>query len=99
LRGDFGFAISAGLVKASAGLGEKSGAGGNLKEFMQKVIGVICLVVGLLLLLQGHDVANSVGSQFTKAFTGEPLGKATRCYVAGAAVGLFGAFLIFWKRK
>ncbi|HEV2434625.1 MAG TPA: DUF3185 family protein [Verrucomicrobiae bacterium] len=66
---------------------------------MQKVIGVICVVVGLLLLLQGHDVANSIGSQFTKAFTGEPLGQATRYYVAGVAVGLFGAFLIFWKRK
>ena len=66
---------------------------------MQKVIGVICLVVGSLLVLQGHDVANSIGSQFTRAFTGEPLGKATHYYVAGVAVGLFGLFLIFWKRK
>jgi Protein of unknown function (DUF3185) len=66
---------------------------------MQKVIGIICLVAGLLLLLQGHDVANSIGSQFTRAFTGEPLGKATHYYVAGVAVGLFGALLIFWKRK
>jgi hypothetical protein len=66
---------------------------------MQKMIGVICLVVGSLLVLQGHDVANSIGSQFTKAFTGEPLGKATHYYMAGVAVGLFGVFLIFWKRK
>ncbi len=66
---------------------------------MQKLIGVICLVVGLLLLLQGHDVANSIGSQFTRAFTGEPLGKAIHYYIAGVAVGLFGLFLIFWKRK
>ncbi len=66
---------------------------------MQKVIGVICLVVGLVLLWQGHDVAGSIGSQFTRAFTGEPLGNATHYYVAGTVVGLFGAFLIFWKRK
>jgi len=66
---------------------------------MPKVVGVICLVVGLLLLWQGHDVARSIGSQFTRAFTGEPLGKATHYYVAGLAVGLFGAFLIFWNRK
>ena len=66
---------------------------------MQKLIGVICLVIGSLLVLQGHDVANSIGSQFTRAFTGEPLGKATHYYVAGVAVGLFGLFLIFWKRK
>jgi len=66
---------------------------------MQKAIGVICLVIGLFLLWRGHDVANSIGSQFTKAFTGAPLGKATHYYVAGVVVGLFGAFLIFWKRK
>ncbi len=66
---------------------------------MQKVIGVICLAIGLWLLLQGHDVANSIGSQFAKAFTGEPIGKATHYYVAGTAAGLFGVFLIFWNRK
>jgi uncharacterized membrane protein len=66
---------------------------------IQKTIGVICLVVGLWLLLRGHDVVNSIGSQFTRAFTGAPLGKATHCYVIGVVVGLFGVFLIFWKRN
>jgi len=66
---------------------------------IQKTIGVICLVIGLWLLLRGHDVANSIGSQFTKTFTGAPLGKATRYYLGGAVVGLFGVFLIFWKRN
>jgi hypothetical protein len=66
---------------------------------MQKAIGVICLVIGLFLLLRGHDVAHSIGSQFTETFTGEPMGKATHYYLAGVVLGLFGAFLIFWKRK
>jgi len=66
---------------------------------MQKGIGVVCLAVGLWLLLRGHDVANSIGSQFAKTFTGEPMGKATHYYLAGVALGLLGAFLIFWKRK
>jgi hypothetical protein len=66
---------------------------------MQKGIGIICLAVGLLLLLWGHDVAHSIGSQFTRAFTGAPIGKATHYYLAGVVVGLFGVFLIFWKRK
>jgi hypothetical protein len=66
---------------------------------MQKVIGVVCLVIGLFLLARGHDVANSIGSQFTKTFTGAPMGKATHYYLAGVAVGLSGVFLIFWKRK
>ena len=66
---------------------------------MQKTIGVICLVIGLWLVFRGHDVADSIGSQFTRAFTGSPMGKATHYYLAGVAVGLFGGFLIFWKRK
>jgi uncharacterized membrane protein len=66
---------------------------------IQKAIGAICVVIGLWLLLRGHDVANSIGSQFTKTFTGEPVGKATHYYLAGVVVGLFGAFLLFWKRK
>ncbi|MGB7768432.1 MAG: DUF3185 family protein [Verrucomicrobiia bacterium] len=64
-----------------------------------KAIGVICLIIGLWLLLRGHDVANSIGSQFTRTFTGAPLGKATHCYLAGVVMGLFGGFLIFWKWK
>ena len=66
---------------------------------MQKLIGVICLVVALWLLLQGHDMANSIGSQFSQAFTGAPMGKATHYYAAGVVLGLLGGFLIFWQRK
>ncbi|HLX96935.1 MAG TPA: DUF3185 family protein [Verrucomicrobiae bacterium] len=66
---------------------------------MQKGIGVVCLVVALWLLWQGHDVANSIGSQFTRTFTGAPMSKATHFYLAGTVVGLFGGVLIFWKRK
>jgi hypothetical protein len=62
---------------------------------MQKGIGIVCLAVGLWLLLRGHDVANSIGSQFAKTFTGEPMGKATHYYLIGVVLGLFGAFLIF----
>ena len=69
------------------------------KGVMQKGIGVVCLVIGLWLLWRGHDVANSIGSQFTRAFTGTPMGKATHYYLAGVAMGLFGGVLIFWQRK
>jgi hypothetical protein len=66
---------------------------------LQKMIGGICLVIGICLVLRGRDVADSIGSQFTKALTGAPLGKATHYYLAGAVLGLFGALLIVWKRK
>jgi hypothetical protein len=68
------------------------------KQFIQKAIGAVCLVLGLWLLLCGHDVDNSIGSQFSRAFTGSSLGKATHDYIAGIILGLIGAFLIFWKR-
>jgi len=66
---------------------------------MQKGIGVICLVIGVLLLVWGHDVANSSGSQVEKAFTGAPADKATYFFLAGVGLGLFGLLLIFGKRK
>ncbi len=66
---------------------------------MQKAIGVICLVLGIWLLWQGHNVAHSFGSQVSRTFTGEPLGKATHYYAGGIVLGLLGGFLIFWKRK
>lgn len=66
---------------------------------MQKVIGVVCLVFGLWLIMRGHDVTNSIGSEVTRAITGTPSSKATHYYLAGAALGGLGGFLIFWKRK
>lgn len=66
---------------------------------MQKVIGVVCVAIALWLLLRGHDVANSISSQITRAITGTPTSKATHYYLAGVALGVLGGFLIFWKRK
>lgn len=66
---------------------------------MQKLIGVICLVGGVLLLVWGHNVAQSLGSQLNQAFTGSPSNKATYLYAAGAAIGAIGLFAIFFPGK
>ncbi len=104
VRDNFLFTIPSGLAKVLSAWAHPPGAGrgqgrSTLEKFMQKIIGVVCLVIGLWLLWQGHDVAGSIGSQFTKAFTGAPMGRATHYYLAGTVLGLFGGFLIFWKRK
>lgn len=65
---------------------------------MQKGIGVILIVVGVLLLVWGHDVGNSIGSQFTKAFTGAPIEKARNLYISGTVSGLLGLLLVFFKK-
>jgi len=66
---------------------------------MRKGIGVICLVMGVLLVVKGHDVGSSIGSRVKIAITGAPLDKAIQLYLAGVGLGLFGLLLIFWKRK
>jgi len=66
---------------------------------MQRIIGVICLVIGVLLLVWGHDITQSVDSQVKQLFTGAPTDRATYYYVAGTALALFGLFQIFWPKK
>ena len=71
----------------------------NMEGIMQKIIGIICLLIGLWLLWCGYNVEQSFGSSVVKTFTGSPLSKATHNYIAGIIVGGIGAFLIFWKGK
>ena len=66
---------------------------------MQKRIGIICLVVGVALLLKGHDVARSVDSQIKNIFTGSPAHKVIYYYLVGAVLCTAGLAQIFWKRK
>ena len=66
---------------------------------MRKIIGVISLVIGVLLLVWGHDITKSVDSQVKQLFTGAPTDRATYYYIAGTALGLFGLFQIFWPKK
>jgi hypothetical protein len=66
---------------------------------VQKIIGVICLVLGVLLLVWGHNIAQSVDSQVKQVFTGSPTDRATYYYIAGTVLGLFGLFQIFWPQK
>lgn len=65
---------------------------------MQKGIGVICLVAGVLLAVWARNISSSIGSQLHEAVTGAPVDKAMHLYIAAAVVGLFGLFLIFWRK-
>jgi drug/metabolite transporter (DMT)-like permease len=69
------------------------------KEIMKKIIGVISLVIGVLLLVWGHKIAQSPNSQIHELFTGAPTDRATYYYIAGVALGIFGLFEILWPGK
>ena len=66
---------------------------------MQKIVGVICLVIGIILLVWGHKIAHSVGSQMQQVFTGSPTDRAMHFYIGGVVLAILGVALIFWKRK
>jgi uncharacterized membrane protein len=71
---------------------------------MNKIIGVILLVVGAYLLMRGHDISQSVGGQLqtvANRISGSANGKATQYYLGGAiccAVGFVLAFFLPGKK-
>ncbi|MGQ4277156.1 DUF3185 family protein [Pseudidiomarina sp. E22-M8] len=60
---------------------------------MNKVIGIILLVVGIILLYFGYEAYNSPASEVTQAVTGETTESAMWYLIGGAVavvVGLYG---------
>ena len=64
---------------------------------MNRAIGAACLVVGILLLVWGHDTANAFNSQVKNIFTGTPTDRAMYFYIGGAALTIFGLFKLIFK--
>lgn len=65
---------------------------------MQKGIGVVLIVLSVLLLVKGYDVAHSLASQMKQVFAGVPVEAAGKFYLAGFVAGMLGLLLVFWKR-
>jgi uncharacterized membrane protein len=70
-----------------------------MQPYMQKTIGVICLIIGVILLVRGHDMAQSIGSQVQQAFTGAPTDRSTYYYIGGVILLVFGASQIVWPAR
>ena len=67
---------------------------------MNKLIGVVLLVVGVFLLVRGHDMSNSVNSQVKNLFTGSPTDRVMYFYLAGTVCCAVGAVMVFfWSSK
>ncbi|OIO66336.1 MAG: hypothetical protein COS35_04935 [Zetaproteobacteria bacterium CG02_land_8_20_14_3_00_50_9] len=64
------------------------GSGSSLK-----LIAITLMVVGIRLVLWGHQFATSVGSQFTQAVTASNTDKVMNLYIAGAVSIVFGIYL------
>lgn len=71
----------------------------HMQQHMQRVLGVICLISGVILLLRGHEMAESFGSHVQQVFTGAPTNRSTYFYIGGVALTIFGASQIFWPAR
>jgi hypothetical protein len=66
---------------------------------MQRIIGIIALIIGILLLVWARDMANSIGSQVQEAFTGAPTDRVIYFRIGGIALLIYGVFQIIWPWK
>ena len=66
---------------------------------MNKAIGAICLIVGILMIIWGHNMASSIGGELQNAFTGSPGDKPMLLYIGGGVLCAAGVFQLVWKRK
>jgi hypothetical protein len=60
------------------------------ENIMNKPIALILLVVGVILTIYGISASDSVGSGFSRVFTGAPTQKTIGLLLGGLAVGVIG---------
>jgi len=60
---------------------------------MNKLIGIALLAVGIALIIFGINASNSIGSDFTRFFTGNPTNKAIWMLLGGIASVIVGGAL------
>jgi len=58
---------------------------------MNKPISLVLLVVGISLLIYGVSASDSLGSDFSRFFTGSPTDKTMWLIIGGAAASVAGA--------
>ena len=67
-----------------------------MQKSMQIVVGLIALIIGIFLLVRGHDMAQSIGGQMQQTFTGSPSNRQTYFYIGGIALTIYGAAQIIF---
>jgi hypothetical protein len=66
---------------------------------MQKISGLICLVVGAILIYWGYNMAHAVDARINNFVTGSPGDKPMLLYIGGAILVLVGCGQVAWKSK
>ena len=67
---------------------------------MNKIVSLVLLVGGIILLIYGIQASESIGSEFSRLFTGSPTDKAMWMLIGGAVAAVVGlAGLLRGSRK
>lgn len=66
---------------------------------MKKVSGLICLVVGGLLIYWGYNMSQAIGAQLNNLVSGSPGDKPMLLYIGGTILVIAGLGQIAWKGK
>lgn len=66
---------------------------------MQKLVGIICLVAGVLLVVAGYNAAHEFGSKVQHVFTGTVAVRARYLLIGGGVLSLLGVFQIYVAKK
>jgi len=66
---------------------------------MNKISGLICLVVGGLLIYWGYNMAHAVSGELSSLVSGSPGDKPMLLYIGGAILAIAGIGQLVWKGK
>jgi len=67
---------------------------------MNRIVSLVLLVGGIILLIYGIQASESIGSEFSRLFTGSPTDKAMWMLIGGAVAAVVGlAGLLRGSRK
>jgi len=58
---------------------------------MNKILSLVLLAIGVMLVVYGVSASNSVGSDFSRMFTGSPTDKSMWLLIGGIALAVIGA--------
>jgi hypothetical protein len=66
---------------------------------MQKITGLVCLVVGGGLIYWGYNMSHAIAGQLNNLVNGTPGDKPMLLYIGGAILVLAGLGQVAWKGK
>lgn len=62
---------------------------------MNKLVSLVLLAAGIVLIVYGVNASNSIGSSFSRLFSGSPTDKTIWLLIGGVVVAMIGAGGLF----